>query len=386
MPAAKEILTSLTALPHRGSTSENEERAAQIVADWLHQFGLNPTVEPFQSVQTYSWEIIGIAGLMAIGVSLGPWFPVPGTLFTVLGLWSFWRHFTGYSTLFSPIIPKRHSQNVVARIPPAGTPEKTIILMAHYDSARSGLLWAPSMVKNFRGSFVTNAVLACILVPWTYLSTEWGTHLWYQVVSGALALYFLVQAGVFIHREIVHKFVNGANDNGSGVTAILTLAQQYAQHPLESAEIIIVATGCEEVGTVGAQAFLEQHFDDFDRENTYVLNFDNVGAGALNYCVGEGMLSFWHYDAEMVAIAEQLSQQLSFESVENCEYRLAYFDTLPIVQEQYKCMTFIGLQEDKRIPHWHWYTDTIENIDWNTIDLSIAWGDAFINRIEKSGE
>ncbi|MBS1270963.1 MAG: putative lipoprotein aminopeptidase LpqL [Candidatus Marinimicrobia bacterium] len=386
MPTPNDILSSLTALPHRASTSDNERRAAEIIADWLRHFGLDPTLKSFRSVRTYSWELMGIAGLFAIGVALGPFYPFIGTILAVLGIWSFWRHFDGHKTLFSPLIRKHNSQNVLAAIPPKEEKRQAVVLMAHYDTTRAGLLWAPSMVKNFRASFLMNATLGLVTVPWTWLGSLRGSHLWYQIISAVLLVYFLGQIGIFIQRETVHSPVNGANDNGSGVTAILKLAEQFAQNPLSNTEIIIAATGCEEASLDGARALINEHLADFDPATTYFLNFDNIGAGTLNYCTGEGMLSFWGYNPKLLNTAQKLTNTTQFSGVETCRYTLAYFDTLPIVKEGYKCITFIGLWEDKSIPNWHWYTDTIENIDWSTIDKSIAWGKAFIHKLDESGE
>ncbi|MCF7804179.1 MAG: Zn-dependent exopeptidase M28 [Candidatus Marinimicrobia bacterium] len=376
----------MTALPHRASASDQEREAAGTIAGWLRDMNLDPAIEEFRAVSSYSWELIGIALLFAAGVALGPFHPFIGTIFVVLGAWSFWRHFTGFNTLFSYIIPKKQSQNVTATIPSTGETKRTVVLMAHYDTARAALLWAPAVVKNFRQSFVLNAVLAFAAVPFTWLGSEWGVHLWYQIVALVLVVYFLAQVGIFIQRETVHSHVNGANDNGSGVAVMLNLAEKYAESPLEHTEIQVLATGCEESGMYGVKAFYNAHGDDLYRNETYFLNFDNVGAGTLNYCLGEGMLTFWPYDAEIVQIAKEVNQQPAFQEVETCRYRLAYFDTLPLVQEGYKCITCIGLTSEKKIPNWHWYSDTIENIDWGTINMTIAWGESMIELFDQGGD
>ena len=182
MPTPKDILSSLTALPHRASATEHERRAADKIADWLSEFGLHPSVHSFTSAKTYSWELIGIATLFTIGAGLGPFYPFPGTFLAVLGVWSFWRHFDGHKTIFSPIVPKHKSHNITANIAPKNTRQKTVVIMAHYDTTRAGLLWAPSMVQNFRASFLINATVGLLAVPWTWLGYLWGGFLWYQII------------------------------------------------------------------------------------------------------------------------------------------------------------------------------------------------------------
>jgi hypothetical protein len=46
-------------------------------------------------------------------------------------------------------------------------------------------------------------------------------------------------------------------------------------------------------------------------------------------------------------------------------------------------MTFIALDENNRIPNWHWYTDTIENIEWPVIERTVDYGIAMVQAIDR---
>jgi len=61
----------------------------------------------------------------------------------------------------------------------------------------------------------------------------------------AYSLFLLVQ------REIFYKHVEGANDNASGVAVMLTMAEAMSLDAPADTEVVVVATGCEEAGTVG---------------------------------------------------------------------------------------------------------------------------------------
>lgn len=383
MPSIRDILLNLCELPHRASASENEREAAQRIASWLDAIGIAAHLEKFHAPATFSWELTGIALLMAVGVAPAPYIPIPGTILAVLGVWFFSRHFIGEETPLTKLTPKSDSQNVVGSIHPTAQKKRTIILMAHYDTSRAAFIWSPALVKNFRQSFLINATVAYSTIPFSWLGTEWGGFLWYRILSSILALYFAFQAGVFIHRELFHKPVNGANDNGSGVTTILKLIEYFAQHPPRNSEIIFTATGCEESGMHGAKAFINEHLDTLDPQTTYVLNFDSVGSHDLHYCTGEGMLFFQAYDHNMVNRAARLTEQTAFNNIQSHRYQVAYFDTLPIVKAGYKCLTCIALHEDKTIPNWHWYSDTPDNINWDTVEHTIEFGKAMITEIDR---
>ena len=80
------------------------------------------------------------------------------------------------------------------------------------------------MVNNFRQSFLISAALIFIS-PLVAFSGMWFAEIFiYKIVVWGMAIYVSVQILFLIHRELFHKHVNGANDNGSGVTAMLALS------------------------------------------------------------------------------------------------------------------------------------------------------------------
>lgn len=370
-------------LPHRGSTTQKEREAGEIIERRLNEFGYTTRVEPFLSPSTYSWEVIIFALFVSSGLILSLYIPSLGAILSVLGLWSFVRHFDGRDTLIGKCIRKKPSQNIVGE-PKDKDKEKVVYLMAHYDTTRASHLFHPSLVKNFRSSFLISATLIFI-APLIAFSGIWlGNNAGYKIVVLGIAGYVSIQIIFLIHRELFHKYTNGANDNGSGVTAILALAKYFSDHVLKNTSVRIIATGCEEAGLYGARAFVEQFRNDRVSDNTYVLNIDNVGKGNLHYCVGEGMLGFHHYDSELVTIAEHISYG-EFSDVKPFRYTLAQFDSLILSHENIKTITLISLDDRKLIPHWHWYSDIIENIEWSSIRKAVDFGIAMIQQIDRSG-
>nr|WP_246350820.1 M20/M25/M40 family metallo-hydrolase [Deinobacterium chartae] len=222
--------------------------------------------------------------------------------------------------------------------------------MAHYDSARSALLYAPGRVDGFRRSFVTNAALA-YLTPLLAALAALAPDLRFVLLF--LGLYFLANAALFVLRERREPIVNGANDNASGVAAAVEVALRLRARG--HGRVTLLLTGCEEVGARGAAAYaatLEANAD------TLVLNLDNVGAGALHLARGEGMLGYSPYRPEGLEAARTALQ----DRLPELEYRLAYFDTRPFARRGLPCLSLIAL-EGGRIPNWHWPSDTLERVD-----------------------
>ena len=72
----------------------------------------------------------------------------------------------------------------------------------------------------------------------------------------------------------------GANDNGSGIAVILTIAKELADHDLPY-ELRIVLFGSEELGLVGSQHYVS-NLTQNEVDRTFVmLNYDAVGTGGL---------------------------------------------------------------------------------------------------------
>jgi hypothetical protein len=377
-----EILNQLAALPHRGATTQQEHQAAGLLKQDLITAGVTPEIESFKASSTYSWEVILFSATMICGLLLSPWLSKLGTALVLLGFWNYARHFMGRSTIFTPIIPKKISQNVIARVPSQAESKTNIILMAHYDSARASAIFSPKRVKNFRLSFLLNTYVGIGSIIWAFLGEYWGPLLWFKITCLILGTIHLVNIGIHIHREIAHRFVPGINDNASGVAAIFAVLEKLKKQPLTKTNIWIVFTGCEEAGIQGAKAFHHQHWTDLPAENSYLINLDNIGCGNLHYVTGEGMLIYYNYDEALIRICRELTRQAKYSNWKPLEYRRAYFDALVFAQHGYPCTTLIALDDQNVIPNWHWYSDTLDNIDESTIRSAADFTTDLIRKID----
>jgi hypothetical protein len=82
----------------------------------------------------------------------------------------------------------------------------------------------------------------------------------------------------------------GANDNASGVAALLELARYFAaaQTP-GSITLSFVAFGSEEAGLLGSKAYLQKHSDEL-KSCKFVFNIDEIGGnGGLHVDTGDGV-------------------------------------------------------------------------------------------------
>jgi hypothetical protein len=388
----RNLIEALCAFGHRGSTSKQERQAADWLSLELTGQGYSVRHQSVIAPRSYSWAIVGISLLLAFGLVVvrdGLWF---GLVLTLLGSSWFHCHFNLIEHPFDWLMPKGQSQNIIAQISGSsgyaveiadeqgvvaqtrskGNERHNIVLMAHYDSAKSAFLYDPGRVQSFRQVFLVNAVLAYAapLVALINLFTQ------SDIFSLLLAVFFAINAVLFFLREQQDVFVEGANDNASGVAAAIEAASRLGASLGADFDgrITLVLTGAEEVGAYGARNYFAS--EDFD-QNTLVVNFDNLGKGDLHAAIGEGMLQYHPYQQRVRWLVQDMQQ--SGAAAAPLAYRLAYFDTLPFARAAIPCLSLIAL-EDGLPPNWHWPSDTVENIETQPIEAAVDYAIEFIRR------
>ncbi len=69
----------------------------------------------------------------------------------------------------------------------------------------------------------------------------------------------------------------GATDNAAGCGAVLALAKKFIESPPEKLDLNFVVFSAEEVGLMGAAAFVEKYESEWDKKTTFCLNYDVLG-------------------------------------------------------------------------------------------------------------
>ena len=243
-----EIMQHLTALADeigpRPATTDAEHRAAAYIESAFVARGLEPEMQTFEAPRTYAWayalyHLLTIASAVVAGQwLLGGMLTWPAFALAAMVAFVFWSDLDTRWGL-THLMPKGPSQNVIARHVPKsrrGEKLKKVVIVAHYDSARASLAFAPGMVRRFPATFAlmktcTFAVpvlLFLIALPLP-VPALWDTYAWY--VTLAFAAYLLVPFLVNVHRELAMPFVAGAGDNASGVAAMLGVLSALVPEP-----------------------------------------------------------------------------------------------------------------------------------------------------------
>lgn len=364
----------------RRPTGSGERLAAQMMRDELGRSGIEAEIEPFAGYASFNtpFSLIQAAAVLP---SLLPArrrrLRSSVALLAGAGL-------LGESSLRLPVLSRllarRQSRNVVATIDPAdGRPaERTLCLMCHLDSSRSGLMFHPGAARLLGHWIALQGIagIAQALAEPVLGGTPAGRR--------SLGLIRSVSAAglvLLLERELRGEDVPGANDNASGCAVASVLAGEVAAQPLSSTRLVLLMSGCEESGTLGAQSFLAGR----DTDGWLFLNFDSVGGpGPVKFLRREGVLAKWRADPDLIAAAQGVADAdpgLRLEP-EDAPAGLTW-DTSPVLAAGGRALT-LSVQ-DGFIPNLHWPSDTYENVDPDGVDRTLRAGRAMIAAIDAGG-
>lgn len=240
--AARHVTELADRIGPRPATTDAEAMAADYIEDVFRSRGLEVTRQEFESPRTASWGYSIYHLLTILPVVLlywaedwGPlrWIVFGATAITAVLVWFDLDMRFG----LSGIMPKGPSQNIIARhIPKTRRAEKVrrVVLVAHYDSAKASLASSPSMAKRFPTLIALMKACTFLVPVMVFIDNLAVTrivdpYLWYATL--AVAAYLLVPLAISIHRELLMRGTDGANDNASGVAALLGLAETLVPEP-----------------------------------------------------------------------------------------------------------------------------------------------------------
>lgn len=327
--------------------SDAERRAASLIADELTEAGIPARLESFRGPTSFAWALACSPVLSLLGL---------GKIAVVLGLVEGDLRLEPLSRAFSI----RSSQNVVAEIAPSGEACRTLVLVSHLDSSRSGLLFHPKATPHLRR--FTAAVSAAVAAR--AVSRGLGRRL-QRLADRWAACVLIAGLGLLAEREVRGRDVPGANDNASGVAVATAIARELAARPLESTRVVFLATGCEESGTAGMRAFLEAHRGEW--EDWLFVNLDGVAAPAtLRFLPREGISHVYKADPGLVGICQAIARDQPAVGLQAATRLVGLtYDATPVMARKGRAITLSA--QDKTIPNYHTANDVPKALDFGVL-------------------
>jgi hypothetical protein len=369
---------------YRPSASEGEREAAEWIVGRFGEVGAEARIEAETVHGTYWWPL----GLGAALGALGGWLGLRGR--RLLGALFGFAGAAGIAADFPPgkrplrlLLPKRTSYNVVCELGPAEA-DRTVVLIAHHDSAHSGLIFHPELPKIadrlglIEGKDTSPMLMAPVVGgPMVAgLGALTGRRLLAKL--GALCSLGAIAAMADIGRR---ETVPGANDNGTGVIALLALAQRLVEKPTTDVRVILLSVGSEESFSEGIKAFGERHFGELPRESTFFLCLESLGSPHLLVLRGEGFLKMHEYPPRALTLMDELAEELDIWLYPNLRLHNGT-DGLEPLAAGYETAALCACNELKQPAFYHWPNDVAANVEFDTVADGIRLGEATIRRLD----
>jgi Peptidase family M28 len=382
--SAKRDIDALAAIEGRVAGSDAERRAARHLEQRLSELGRDAAVETISVFP--AWHLAhAIHALVAIaGSVLAVEQPVAGTALAALALASILGDATGAFHLFRRLTGRRASQNVVSV--EDGDKQGTLVLVAHYDAARTGFVFGP---RARAGWAALGRPLRRPLGPlgplfWSTAAIVACAALRIPGLEGKLltALQFVPTVVLIVHLPLLVDIalsdpVPGANDNASGVATALRLAERHGG-ALEHFDLWLLFTGSQESFGLGMREFVRRRRGELEPKRTVFLNLDELGTGDLRFARREGLLFTLGSHPQLRRICNEVGEDDPDADVRPVVLRAAS-DAVTARASGYAAITICA----RPAPDHHLLSDTPERVEDGALERSLGFCSELIERVDQ---
>ncbi len=367
----------------RGSCSEGERRAAELISSELRSAGVERVrLEEERVHGTYWWPIGLPTAAAAVAGIVGR--RVPALVAGALGAASVGLDLRMGARPLRRLLSLRTTVNVVGELGPEDA-ARTVVLVSHHDAAHSGLIFNQAGARAFSERF-----------PELVERTNTGPPVRWGAFGGPL----LVAAGALLRRPGLRRLgtllsagyaaamadigargvVPGANDNATGCAVLVEVAGALAADPPPDTRVIFLSTGSEESFCEGMEAFGRRHFPALPTSRTSFISVDTVGSPHLLALEGEGFLGIFDYPKDRLALVSRCASELGIELKRNLRTRTATDGVVPL-RAGYPTVSLASCDAFKQIPNYHWPTDTPDRVEWRQVADAVRLCELLVRRI-----
>jgi uncharacterized membrane protein YhaH (DUF805 family) len=307
-------IEDLVAFEGRGPGTDAERRAAVHLERRLRDLGREAESEPTSVHPNYPLAHALHALIAIVGSVLSVTVPLAGAGLVLFAALSAFGDLTGSFYIVRRLTGRRASQNVTSV--EDGDKPGVVILMAHYDAARSGALFTPRAVERratlgkllrrglgpFEPFFwALLVVLACSVLRLVGID---GTA--FTVVQFIPTVVLIAFVPLFVDIAL-SGVATGANHNASGVATVLRLAERYGGR-LENFDLWVMLPGADSGLLLGSRAWMRRHRSEIDAERTIFVNVQAAGTGTPRWIEKEGPAVAMRYHPTLVELCEGIGE------------------------------------------------------------------------------
>ena len=391
-----EVLHWLASLaPTRLAGSADERLVQGAIAERLRAAGYRVDWQPFRFPRHIYGSLALHFGLPLLLAGVGLRYPLPAAVGHLVVALSFvsevaWRRH-GLRALW----PKVATQNLLATWPaPSGTPRRRLVFCAHADSAYTGIVFHPDVIRQIaappprflpflRKQMLLPLVCVVAMAALEIARTFVALPLW---PLGLLMIPPFI--AFFLNAEVVLRDqpVPGAGDNLTGCAAQIVLAETWSRiaPPEADTEVVFAFTGAEEAGTGGAAHLARTMSSSWDRATTSVVVLDTLSNGTL-YMLEEGELWRRPMPPDLARAVGEAATAASIPAPPPYIIPIGATDALPFLVEGYRALALTCIDPVQHTPlNYHHPNDTADRVDPAQLRTSVRLTEHLLRRLTRS--
>ena len=283
------------------------------------------------------------------------------------------------------LFPKKTSFHIVGKIKPHKKPRNLVLLSGHHDSAyefpllgKLGKKSAYLIILTLIGAILNiffGLIKTFLLITNDFPQSSDPFKFIQDIQQlNILNVIDLVQIIVFSRGVILvlilalflrfNKVVMGANDNLTGVAAVLECGKFLSQHKPEQTEIWLVSFAGEE-NMRGSKRFVSLHNKELQQRQALLLNLECLSAESFFVATAEYMFLAKHSPIVVEKVV-QAANKVSVP-VKVGPMRFAGSDAANFSRKGLYATTLFGLSKGGIPNYWHTLNDTPDKLSGSTI-------------------
>jgi hypothetical protein len=370
----------------RWTGMEGERLTSEFIAGELRAIGRPVDLEEIRVRPAYHLTHALHAALAVAGTLLSTSSPALGLILLLLTAVSAYGDLTGRFYIARFLMPRRWTRNVTSIQPRPGSTAR-VILIAHHDAPRTGLLWVRRRprrpTRRRRRRLLSSLAGPLDVLFWTVMAglvaalarLVFDDSTLLTIVQFAIAVVLLTYVMLLIDAAI-SDVSPGASSNASGVAAVLDVGRRLQRRAPRGVETWLVFTAAKEGLALGMRAWLRDHGEDLDERSTFFVNVDTVGNGAVHHVTADGYALVFRSDARLVTLCQELGSQPHLWRVGT--------DATQAAMAGYASVTVCCLDEHGRMPELHRTGDTPDRIEPEAVERAADLVENLVRRIDEA--
>jgi hypothetical protein len=275
--------------------SDAERRAARALAERLRALGREVEIEPIRVRPSFGLTHLIHAVVGVIASVLAVYSPVAGLAILAVVTASTFGELTAASPMARLLTGSRASQNVVSD--EDGGKPGLILLVAHYDAPRGGLLLERPRLRRWPAVLLWSLVVITVCAAARAIGIE---ATWLTVVQFVPTVALIGLCPLF--ADVV---LSGPRPtDGGAVATVLRLTERFGGR-LEHFDVMTVLTGASAHFALGMRGWLRAHRKDLDPEATAVILVADARGETPRYASKEGAVFATRLHPTLIDLCEE---------------------------------------------------------------------------------